>query len=73
MESFSCSLISSRSEDLQIKQPVVCRDSSALDFHATVAGVLGPALVWDQVIEVCQARQKRLLAPVWMMEAFHGE
>jgi hypothetical protein len=25
VEGFNCSLISSRSEDLQIKQPVVCR------------------------------------------------
>jgi hypothetical protein len=52
VESFSCSLISSRSEDLQIKQPVVCRDSSALDFHATPAGVPGPTLVGDEVVEV---------------------
>jgi hypothetical protein len=36
----------------QIKQPVVCRDSSALDFHATPAGVLGPTLVGDEVVEV---------------------
>jgi hypothetical protein len=52
VESFSCSLISSRSEDLQIEQPVVCRYSSALDFHATLAGVLGPTLVGDEVVEV---------------------
>src|SRR5262249_42210694 len=35
--------------------------------------MLGAALIRDQVVEVRQPRQKRLLAAVWVMEAFHGE
>jgi hypothetical protein len=73
VESFSCSLISSRREDLQIKPPVVCRYSSALDFHATAAGVLGPTLVGDEVVAVRSPRATRLLAPAWMVKAVHRE
>jgi len=35
--------------------------------------MLGPTLIGDQVVEVCQPREKRLLAPFGMMEAFHRE
>src|SRR5438105_15503262 len=35
--------------------------------------MLGASLIRDQVVEVRQPRQKRLLAAVWVMEAFHGE
>jgi len=33
----------------------------------------GPTLIRHQVIQVRKPRQKRLLAPVWMMEPFHRE
>jgi hypothetical protein len=35
--------------------------------------MLSPTLIWDQVIEVRQPCQKRLLAPFGMMESLHGE
>ena len=73
VESFSRSLISSRREDLQIEEPVCCGYSSAFHFHATLAGVLGSALLRDEVVQVCEPPEKRLLAPAWMMESFHRD
>src|SRR4051812_31170362 len=35
--------------------------------------MLGPTLIRNEVIEVREPRQKRLLAPVWMMKSFHSE
>ena len=63
----------SRGEDLEVEEPVVCRYSSAFDFHPTLAGMLSPTLIGDQVIKVRQPCQKRLLAPFGMMESLHGE
>jgi hypothetical protein len=60
-----------RGEDLQIEHPVSCGDSPAFHFHATLTGVLGSALIRDEVVQVCEPRQKRLLAPLRMMEPFH--
>jgi len=40
----------SRREDLQIKEPIMCRYSSAFDFHATLPGMLGATLVGHQVV-----------------------
>jgi hypothetical protein len=51
----------------------VCRYSSAFHFHATLTGMLGPTLIGGQVVEVCQPREKRLLAATWMMEPLHRE
>ena len=51
----------------------MCRYSSTFHFHATLASMLRPTLIGDQVVEVCQPREKRLLAPFGMMEAFHRE
>ena len=62
-----------RSEDLQIEEPVCCGYLSTFHFHATLPGMLGASLIRDQVVEVRQPRQKRLLAAVWVMEARHGE
>src|SRR5215471_13442212 len=39
----------SRGEDLQIEHPVACRDFASFDFHPTLASVLGPTLIGDQV------------------------
>ena len=33
----------------------------------------GSALVWDQVVEMCQTREKRSLMSIGMMEAFHSK
>ena len=58
-------------EDLQIEEPVCCGDSSAFHFHATLAGMLGPTLIRDEVIQVREPCEKRLLAPFRMMKSFH--
>jgi len=39
-----------RGEDLEVEEPVVCRDCTAFDFHPTLAGMLHPTLIGDQVI-----------------------
>jgi hypothetical protein len=44
-----------------MKEPVDCGDSSALDFHATWPRMRGPALIWVQVVQVGQPREK----PLW--------
>src|SRR5215831_8046722 len=66
-------LIASGSEDLQVEHPVRSRDATAFHFHPTLARVQGPALVRDQVVQVCQASEKRRLTPTGMMEALHHE
>jgi Thiamine pyrophosphate enzyme, N-terminal TPP binding domain len=60
-------------EDLEIEQPVACWDCSSFDFHATLPDMYGPTLIRDEVIQVGQPAQKRLLAPVGVMEALHHE
>src|SRR5262249_31331095 len=62
-----------RGENLQIEEPLACRYASAFDFHPTLARVLGPTLIRYQVVQVRQPCEKRLLAPTWVMKAFHGE
>ena len=49
------------------------RYASALHFHATLAAMLGSTLIRHQVVQVCEPREKRLLASLRMMEPFHGE
>ena len=63
----------SRREDLEVEEPVACGNCSSFHFHAALAGMLGPTLIGDQVVEVCQPCEKRLLAPFGMMEAFNRE
>src|SRR5215475_15057456 len=63
----------SRHEDLEVEKPVACGHCSSFHLHATVAGMLGPTLIGDQVVQVRQPRQKRLLAPFGMMEPLHCE
>ena len=60
-------------EDLEIEQPVSCWDGSSFDFHATLPSMRGPTLIRDEVIQVGQPRQNRLLAAFGMMEALHHE
>jgi hypothetical protein len=35
--------------------------------------MLGSTLIWDEVIQVGEPCEKRLLASTWVMKAFHGE
>jgi hypothetical protein len=63
----------SRREDLQVEEPVACWDGSSFDFHPTLSGMLSAPLVGHQVIQMGEPAQKRLRAPVGMMEAFHHE
>ena len=65
VESVSHSLLSSRREDLQVEEPVSCRDSPAFHFYATLPRMPGPALIGHQVVEMGQPREKRLLVSTW--------
>lgn len=56
---------------MQIEHPVWCGDPAAFHCHATLTGMLGPPLLRNQVIEVGEPRQKRLLAAVGMVKPFH--
>src|SRR5262249_49211642 len=60
-----------RGEDLQVEHPVWCGDAPAFHFHATLAGMLRPTLIGDQVIEVRQPCQTRLLAATGWVKPFH--
>ena len=40
----------SGSENLEVEEPVACWDRSAFHCHPTLAGLLGPTLVGDQVV-----------------------
>ena len=68
-----CSSKASRGEDLQVEDPVACRYSPAFHFHPTLPGMLGATLIGNQVVQVRQPGEKRLLTPPGMMEAFHRE
>jgi hypothetical protein len=63
----------SRREDLQVEEPVACGDGASFDFHPTLASVLSAPLVGHEVIQMREPAQKRLRAPVGMMEALHHE
>ena len=73
VERFSCSSKAARGEDLQVEHPVWCGDAPAFHFHATLAGMLRPTLIGDQVIEVRQPCYKCLLSATGMVKAFHRE
>src|SRR5215471_804693 len=66
-------LIASGSEDLQVEHPVCGGYAPAFHLHPTLPGMLGAPLIRDQVVQVGQPREKRLLAAPWVMKAFHGE
>jgi len=48
---------------LEIEEPVACRYSATFHFHATAASMLGTTLRREQVVQVCEPCEKRLLAP----------
>jgi hypothetical protein len=58
-------------EDLQIEEPITGGYSPALDFHATVAAMLGPTLIRHQVVEVRQPCEKRLLTATGTVKPLH--
>src|SRR5215813_6875574 len=60
-------------EDLQVEKPVSCWDLASFHFHATLAGMLRPTLIRDEVVEVGEPGEKRLLASTRMMKGFHHE
>src|SRR5262249_29870772 len=61
----------SRCEDLQGEEPSSGWDGSAFDFHPTLPGMLSPTLIGHQGVQMCQPREKRLLAALWMMQPWH--
>ena len=54
-----------------MEHPVWCGYVPAFDVHATLAGMLSPMLTGDQVVEVRESGEKRLLTAVWMVKRFH--
>src|SRR5712692_3196683 len=56
----------SRGEDWEIEEPVLCGHFPAFHFHATLPRMQSEVLIWHQVVQVRQPREKRLLAPRWM-------
>ena len=63
----------SGSEDLQVEEPVSCWDGVSFHLHATLASMLGTTLIWDEVVQMCEAREKGLLTATGMVKPFHGE
>src|SRR5262245_58972490 len=51
-----------RGEDLQIEHPTCGGYAPAFHFHSTLARVPSPTLIRDQVVQVRQPCEKRLLA-----------
>ena len=62
-----------RGEDLQVEHPILCRHSSTFHFHTPLTGMLGATLLRDEVIQVGEPREKRPLAPAWMVPPLHRE
>ena len=58
---------------MEVEEPVCSGDSPAFHFHATLPGMYGPTLIRDEVIQVGQPRQKRLLASFGMMDIITGK
>ncbi len=62
-----------RGEDLQVEHPVCSGYASAFHLYPTLPGMLRAPLIRDQVIQVRQPREKRLLTAPRMMESLHHE
>src|SRR5262245_54080812 len=73
VEGVSHSLISSRREDLQVEEPISCRDSPTFHCYTTLARMLGATLIGHQVVEMGQPREKHLLVSTGMMKPLHRE
>ena len=62
-----------RGEDLQVEHPILCRYSPTFHFHTTLTGMLGATLIRDEVVQVGEPCEKRLLASTRMVKPFHRE
>jgi hypothetical protein len=58
---------------LAIEHAVSCRYTPAFHFHPASTGALRPTLIRDQVVQVREPHQKRLLTAAWMMKRFHHQ
>jgi hypothetical protein len=58
---------------LQVEHPIRSGYVAAFHFYPTLPGMLGSTLIWDEVVQVREPRQKRLLTATRMMEPLHGE
>jgi len=56
-----------------MKQPVCCEYTAAFHFHAVLLGMLSPTLIRDEVREMGQPCEKRLLTTTRVMKPFHGK
>jgi hypothetical protein len=63
----------SRGEDLELEEPVCSGYSSAFHVYATLPGMLSPTLIRDEVVQMREPREKRLLVATGMMEPLHRE
>ena len=55
VESFSRSMKATGGEDLQVEEPVSCRDCASFDFHPVLPSMLGATLIRHEVVQVSQA------------------
>jgi hypothetical protein len=58
---------------VESEQPVACWSSPTFHFYTALPNMLGATLIRHKVVQVRQPREKRLLAPLGMMEALHHE
>lgn len=58
---------------MESEQPVACWSSPTFHFYTALPNMLGATLIRHKVVQVRQPREKRLLAPLGMMEALHHE
>src|SRR5262245_45817343 len=62
-----------RGEDLQVEHSICGGYAAAFHFHATLPGMLGSTLIRDEIVQVGEPRQKRLLMATGMVKRFHHE
>jgi hypothetical protein len=58
---------------LAIEEPVRSGYSPAFHFHPALTGMLRPTLIGDQVVQVREPRETRLLASAWVVQPLHRE
>ena len=58
---------------MDIEEPVCCGYAAAFHLHPTLPGMLGPTLIRDEVVQMREAREKRLLAASWMVKPLHSK
>ena len=73
VERVICSSKAARGKDLQVEHPVWGGYAPAFHLYPALPGMLSAPLIWDQVIQVRQPREKRLLTSPRVMKPFHGE